>query len=112
MSALPPIADIGEGIAECPLMTQSGHCLVLGLRRFYLPRGKVGHLLDHRSKSGNVGSSRNDGVPASIVVLANGWQGFSEDVGDVSRIILERNAQACTVLPDEGASELAKAVDV
>ncbi len=25
MSALPPIADIGEGIAECPLMTQSGH---------------------------------------------------------------------------------------
>ncbi len=26
MSALPPIADIGEGIAECPLMTQSGHC--------------------------------------------------------------------------------------
>ncbi len=24
MSALPPIADIGEGIAECPLMTQSG----------------------------------------------------------------------------------------
>ncbi len=26
-SALPPIADIGEGIAECPLMTQSGHSL-------------------------------------------------------------------------------------
>ena len=25
MSALPPIADIEEGIAECPLMTQSGH---------------------------------------------------------------------------------------
>ncbi len=25
MSALPPIADIGEGIAECPLLTQSGH---------------------------------------------------------------------------------------
>ncbi len=25
MSALPPKADIGEGIAECPLMTQSGH---------------------------------------------------------------------------------------
>jgi hypothetical protein len=25
MSALPPIADIGEGIAGCPLMTQSGH---------------------------------------------------------------------------------------
>ncbi len=25
MSALPPRADIGEGIAECPLMTQSGH---------------------------------------------------------------------------------------
>ena len=27
MSALPPIADIGEGIAECPLMTHSGHSL-------------------------------------------------------------------------------------
>ena len=25
MSALPPKADIGEGIAECPLMTHSGH---------------------------------------------------------------------------------------
>ncbi len=25
MSALPPIADIGEGIAECLLLTQSGH---------------------------------------------------------------------------------------
>ncbi len=25
MSALPPIADIGEGVAECPLMTHSGH---------------------------------------------------------------------------------------
>ena len=32
MSALPPKADIGEGIAECLLLTQSGHCLVLGLR--------------------------------------------------------------------------------
>ncbi len=30
MSALPPKADIGEGIAECPLMTRSGHWLVLG----------------------------------------------------------------------------------
>ncbi len=28
MSALPPIADIGEGIAECPLMTHSGHWAV------------------------------------------------------------------------------------
>ncbi len=27
MSALTPKADIGEGIPECPLMTQSGHCL-------------------------------------------------------------------------------------
>ncbi len=25
MSALPPKADIGEGIAECPLLTQTGH---------------------------------------------------------------------------------------
>ena len=25
MSALPPKADIREGAAECPLMTQSGH---------------------------------------------------------------------------------------
>ena len=25
MSALPPKADIGEGIAGCPLMTRSGH---------------------------------------------------------------------------------------
>ena len=27
MSALPPIADIREGIAGCPLMTHSGHRL-------------------------------------------------------------------------------------
>ena len=35
MSALPPKADIGEGIAECPLLTQSGpllkQALVFGL---------------------------------------------------------------------------------
>ncbi len=30
MSALPPIADIGEGIAECPLLTHSGHWTTLG----------------------------------------------------------------------------------
>ncbi len=32
MSALPPNADIGEGIAECPLLTLSGHYIVLSLR--------------------------------------------------------------------------------
>ena len=29
MSALTPKADIGEGIAECPLLTQSGHSPLL-----------------------------------------------------------------------------------
>ena len=44
MSALPPKADLIRPSAGCPLMTQSGHCLILGLRPFEVHRGVTARL--------------------------------------------------------------------
>ncbi len=42
MSALPPKADIGEGVAGCPLLTQSGHRRLLTFSRIGRPIGYNG----------------------------------------------------------------------
>ncbi len=49
MSALTPQAYINGYVAGCPLLTQSGHCLVLGLRPDCLTFCAVGVPLCHQA---------------------------------------------------------------
>ncbi len=49
MPAYPPKADINGYGAGCPLMTQSGHCLVLGLRAFDLTLRRVRLPFGHKA---------------------------------------------------------------
>ncbi len=53
MSALPPKADIGEGIAECPLMTQSGHSPTDPEARLRHPNRYEGAAMNHFQSGDN-----------------------------------------------------------
>ncbi len=78
MSALPPVADIGEGIAECPLLTHSGHCLVLSLRPDCLALYRVG--LPLRDEA--LGLDDLDGGHP-LARTKSTWTPFKRDLSDV-----------------------------
>ncbi len=67
MSALPPKADIGEGIAECPLLTQSGHWVTeAGLSPSDIEEGRIHIWFTVHDPSGHtitVNSSHASGLP-------------------------------------------------